>query len=200
MAYSATLANMRGLLSDEEHKRLLNVFSRAGLSMDHHQFDEDILDKGTKAILKTRDGKLRAAVPSPLGSCVFLNDVSMDEMYEALRTHKQIMKGYPRNGEGLEAFVDASDTGYTLNDKPVENQTDGVSSGLKKLNVLNDDSQPNGSEMNGHADSIHDHAEPNGLSKATKHAAGDDLRKDIKVQNGVSNGVNGHATESNGVH
>ena len=67
MAYSATLANMRGILSDKEHKRLLKLFSRAGLSMDHHQFDEDILDKATKAILRTRDGKLRAAVPSPLG-------------------------------------------------------------------------------------------------------------------------------------
>lgn len=73
MAYSATLANMRGNLPDGDYKRLLNLFSRAGLSMDHHQFDEEILDKGTKAILKTRDGKLRAAVPSPLGKCVFLN-------------------------------------------------------------------------------------------------------------------------------
>jgi 3-dehydroquinate synthase len=60
MAYSATLANMRGILSDVEHKRILNVFSRAGLSMDHHQFDEEILDRATKAILRTRDGKLRA--------------------------------------------------------------------------------------------------------------------------------------------
>merc|ERR1712070_1108946 len=31
MAYSATLANQRGLLSDQEHRRLLNLFSRAGL-------------------------------------------------------------------------------------------------------------------------------------------------------------------------
>ena len=54
MAYSATLANERGLLSDEEHKRLLNLFSRAGLSMDHPQFDEDILEKATAAILKVR--------------------------------------------------------------------------------------------------------------------------------------------------
>jgi hypothetical protein len=45
MAYSATVANMRGILSDDEHERLLGLFSRAGLSMDHHQFDEDILDK-----------------------------------------------------------------------------------------------------------------------------------------------------------
>lgn len=52
MAYSATLANLRGLLSDEEHKRLLNLFSRVGLSMDHPQFNEEVLDQGTKAILK----------------------------------------------------------------------------------------------------------------------------------------------------
>jgi 3-dehydroquinate synthase len=120
MAYSATLANMRGLLNDEEHKRLLNLFSRAGLSMDHEMFDEDMLDKATKAILKTRDGLLRAAVPNPIGTCVFLNDVSAEEMNAALKKHKELMKGYPRQGAGLDAFVDASDTGYTLNDVPVE--------------------------------------------------------------------------------
>ncbi|KAJ4370560.1 hypothetical protein N0V83_005081 [Neocucurbitaria cava] len=120
MAYSATLANQRKLLSDEEHRRLLNLFSRAGLSMDHELFDEDMLDKATKAILKTRDGLLRAAVPNPIGTCVFLNDVSAEEMNSALRRHKELMKEYPREGAGIDAFVDSSDTGYTLNDKPVE--------------------------------------------------------------------------------
>ena len=52
MAYSATLANLRGILSDEEHKRILNLFSRVGLSMDHPDFNEKILAEGTKAILK----------------------------------------------------------------------------------------------------------------------------------------------------
>jgi 3-dehydroquinate synthase len=120
MAYSATLANMRGLLEDSEHKRLLNLFSRAGLSMDHEMFDEDMLDKATKAILKTRDGLLRAAVPNPIGTCVFLNDVTAEEMNAALKKHKELMKGFPRNGAGIDAYVDASDTGYTLNDVPVE--------------------------------------------------------------------------------
>ncbi|KAF6842158.1 3-dehydroquinate synthase [Colletotrichum plurivorum] len=115
MAYSATLAHVLGKLSSAEHRRLLNLFSRAGLSMDHPQFDESILDKGTAAILKTRDGKLRAAIPSPLGQCEFLNDVSYEDMCAALRVHKDLMKEYPRQGAGLEAFVDASDTGYTLN-------------------------------------------------------------------------------------
>jgi 3-dehydroquinate synthase len=112
MAYSATIAHMRGLLSDAEHTRLLTLFSRAGLTIDHPQFDEDVVERATAAILKTRDGKLRLAVPSPLGSCTFLNDVSRDEMVMALRKHKVLMKTYPREGAGLEAYVDGSDTGY----------------------------------------------------------------------------------------
>ena len=141
MAYSATLANIRGLISDNDYRRILGLFSRAGLSMDHHQFNGEILDKGTEAILKTRDGKLRAAVPAPLGQCVFLNDVSQEEMLIALQRHKEVMKRYPRNGEGIEAYVDASDTGYTKNKKPVESESNGSTNGYHKKNgVMNDDS------------------------------------------------------------
>ncbi|KAF7556384.1 hypothetical protein G7Z17_g1411 [Cylindrodendrum hubeiense] len=97
MAYSATLSRLRGLLSPADHERILNLFSRAGLSMDHHQFDGLLLERATSAILKTRDGKLRAAVPvSPMGK-------------------------FPRKGDGLDAYVDASDTGYTVQGAPVEN-------------------------------------------------------------------------------
>ena len=116
MAYSATLANQRGLLSDEEHSRLLTLFSRAGLSIDHTQFDDEVLDKGTAAILKTRDGLLRLAVPNPLGKCTFLNDVSAQELRDALRRHKELARAYPREGAGLEAYVDSSDTGYADNE------------------------------------------------------------------------------------
>ena len=192
MAYSATLANLRGILSDSEHRRILDLFSKAGLSMDHHQFDEDLLDKGTKAILRTRDGLLRAAVPSPLGSCVFLNDVSMDEMFVALKKHKQIMKGYPRNGEGLEAFVDASDTGYTINGKPVE--MNGSANGTAPTT----NGHTNGVQMNGHANGYveNDAAHTNGVKKTVKHAAGADKPEKVeKRQNGINghaNGVNGH--------
>ena len=112
MAYSATLAKKRGLLSDKDHRRLLELFSRAGLSIDHPQFDNDVIEKGTVAILKTRDGLLRLAVPSPLGSCTFLNEVSIQELKEALATHKAIAKTFPREGLGIETYVDGSDMGY----------------------------------------------------------------------------------------
>jgi 3-dehydroquinate synthase len=67
MAYSATLANSRNLISDTEHCHLLSLFSRAGFSVDLHLFHEQILAKATAAILKTLDGLLRAAAPNLIG-------------------------------------------------------------------------------------------------------------------------------------
>ena len=173
MAYSATLANSRKILSDNDHRRILDLFSRAGLSMDHPQFDSDILEKGTAAILKTRDGKLRAAVPSPsIGECVFLNDVDAKEMNAALLRHKKIMKQYPRNGEGLEAFVDASDTGYTENNEEAEHALE--------------DAAAKAGELNGMV--IHGGSVPNGYAKGENG-----------VKEKLANG-NGHAGLSNGIN
>lgn len=121
MAYSATLAMERGLLSKEDHARLIRLFARAGLTTDHPLFDDALLEKGTAAILKTRDGQLRLAVPSPLGSCVFINDYTLEDLQRVLRVHKKIVYGYARHGEGIEAYVDSSDTGETAgNQKDVK--------------------------------------------------------------------------------
>ncbi|KAI0203170.1 Dehydroquinate synthase-like protein [Astrocystis sublimbata] len=155
MAYSATLANQRGMLSDEEHGRLLSLFSRAGLSIDHPDFNEKVLEDGTAAILKTRDGLLRLAVPSPLGSCSFVNDAGARELKDALRKHKSIAKEYPREGAGLEAYVDSSDTGYAS----LADENNEVSNTMKANGV-----QVNGNTkskigyngiVNGHNDNAH---------------------------------------------
>ena len=156
---------MRGVLSDADHRRLLDLFSKAGLTMDHHQFDEDVLERGTKAILKTRDGILRAAVPSPLGDCMFLNDVPQHELFAALRLHKAIVKEYPRNGEGIEAYVDASDTGYTVNGEVAE-LTNGHADGLEKIKVLNDDTKT----INGECEpSMNGVSQPNRRESPKRH-------------------------------
>ena len=188
MAYSATLANGRGLLSDAEHMRLLHLFSRAGLSMDHHQFDEQILDKGTALILKTRDGKLRAAVPHPLGSCVFINDVEAKEMHSVLRRHKELMKQFPRNGEGLEAFVDASDTGYTENNYIESKAIEEAASTAGSLNGTN-------GVTNGHTNGYKNGIEPrmtrhlNGNSELAQQAGSDGAENGLKIVNGFKNGA-----------
>jgi len=88
--------------------------------------------------MKTRDGLLRAAVLNPIGSCTFLNDVTEEEMNEALRRHKEFMKEYPRNGEGLEAYVDASDTSYAGNAKMEEEKIIEAAAKAGQLNAAND--------------------------------------------------------------
>jgi 3-dehydroquinate synthase len=191
MAYSATLANSRGLLTDAEHMRLLNLFSRAGLSMDHHQFDEEILEKATAAILKTRDGKLRAAVPHPLGSCVFINDLDSKEMHSVLRRHKHIMKQFPRNGEGLEAFVDASDTGYTENNYDESKAIKEAASTAGSLNGHMNGTNGIANGVNGHTNGYsngfehHRNGKLNGVAKLVEHIDLDE------AEHSGTNGVNG---------
>ena len=114
MAYSATLAHCRGKMSSEDRGRILSLLSRAGLTMDHPLFDDHLLAKGTKAILKTRDGLLRLAIPYPLGQCIFLNDVTNEEMSSALKVHQALTRECPRQGAGIDAFVDSSDTGVFM--------------------------------------------------------------------------------------
>ncbi|CAG9940315.1 unnamed protein product [Clonostachys rosea f. rosea IK726] len=48
---------------------------------------------------------------TPMGDCVFLNDVTHEEMCKALEVHKGIMAQFARAGAGIDAYVDASDTG-----------------------------------------------------------------------------------------
>lgn len=197
MAYSATLANSRKLITDAEHRRILNLFSRAGLSMDHHMFDEEILDKGTAAILKTRDGKLRAAVPNPIGSCTFLNDVSFEELNAALQRHKLLMREYPRCGEGLEAYVDASDTGYTDNTKTEEEALKEASEHAGALNGNGLVHEGSAKQVTNGTNGTNGKTGKNGIH-GTNGTNGIDY---AKVTNGTRNGVdsindkvaNGHA-------
>ena len=65
MAFSTTLAHSRGYITAEERDEILGLFHRVGLTIDHELFDVDCLNKGTAAILQTRDGKQRFVVPRP---------------------------------------------------------------------------------------------------------------------------------------
>jgi 3-dehydroquinate synthase len=105
MALSATIAAKRGYITTEERDRILGLMSRIGLSLDHPLMEIDLLWKATESITLTRDGLLRAAMPRPIGTCFFLNDLSRDELEECLAEHKRICADFPRGGEGLEVYI-----------------------------------------------------------------------------------------------
>jgi demethyl-4-deoxygadusol synthase len=70
--------------------------------------------KATGSISRTRDGLLRAAIPSPIGSCAFVNDLQRDELDRMLTVHRKIAQSYPREGAGEGMFIPAESTDAPL--------------------------------------------------------------------------------------
>jgi demethyl-4-deoxygadusol synthase len=105
MAFSATIAQQRGYISVSDRDRILGLMSRIGLAIDSPYLTPELLWKATESISRTRDGLLRAAVPHPIGSCSFINDLTRTELDRILIVHKDICRGYPRNGDGEDMFM-----------------------------------------------------------------------------------------------
>jgi demethyl-4-deoxygadusol synthase len=105
MALSATVAERRGYLPTAERDRILALMSRLGLSLTSPHLTPELLRAATSSIVQTRDGLLRAAVPRPIGTCYFVNDLSADELDDALAAHRALCRGYPRGGLGEQAFI-----------------------------------------------------------------------------------------------
>jgi 3-dehydroquinate synthase len=105
MALSATLAAKRGYITSGERDRILGLMSRLGLCLDHPMLDSDLLWKATQSITLTRDGLLRAAMPCPIGTCSFVNDLTREELNATLQDHKHLCAAYPCAGAGIDAYV-----------------------------------------------------------------------------------------------
>ena len=105
MALSATLAGQRGYITTTERDRILGLMSRIGLAIDHPLLDSELLWQATKSITQTRDGKQRVAMPRPIGTCFFVNDLTREELDAALAEHKRLCATYPRGGDGVDAYM-----------------------------------------------------------------------------------------------
>jgi demethyl-4-deoxygadusol synthase len=81
------------------------LMSRIGLAIDSPYLTPELLWKATESISRTRDGLLRAAVPDPIGSCSFVNDLTRAELDQILVIHKEICRDYPRGGDGEDMFM-----------------------------------------------------------------------------------------------
>jgi 3-dehydroquinate synthase len=105
MALSATVAERRGYLPAAERDRVLGLMSRLGLSLTSPHLTPELLRAGTASIVQTRGGQLRAAMPHPIGTCDFVNDLDAEELDDALVAHRALCRAYPRGGVGEQAFI-----------------------------------------------------------------------------------------------
>lgn len=105
MAFSATIAQQRGYISVVDRDRILGLMSRIGLAIDSSYLTSELLWKATESIGRTRDGLVRAAVPMPIGSCHFMNDLTRLNLAQYLEAHKEICSHYPRGGDGEDMYL-----------------------------------------------------------------------------------------------
>ncbi|MCU0549964.1 MAG: sedoheptulose 7-phosphate cyclase [Leptolyngbya sp. Prado105] len=109
MAISATIAAKRGYITEQDRDRILSLMSRLGLALDHPLMEIDLMWAATQSIMLTRDGLLRAAMPRPIGTCYFVNDLTRAELESAIADHKRLCANYPRTGAGIDAYVGSSE-------------------------------------------------------------------------------------------
>ena len=105
MAFSTTIAEQRGYISASERDRIFWLLSRLGLSLNSPYLTPGLLRMATDSIIQTRDGLLRAAVPRPIGTCSFVNDLTTRELDDALALHQRLCRIYPNDGIGEEMFT-----------------------------------------------------------------------------------------------
>ena len=105
MALSATIGAARGTITAGDRDRVLGLMSRIGLAIDSPYLTPELVRTATESITQTRNGLLRAALPSPIGSCVFMNDLATSELDRMVELHKSVCRDYPRDGAGEDMFM-----------------------------------------------------------------------------------------------
>jgi demethyl-4-deoxygadusol synthase len=119
MAFSATIAEQRGHITVDQRDRIHGLMSRIGLAIDSPYLTSELLWKATESISRTRDGLLRAAIPNPIGSCTFVNDLTRIELDRMLTAHRAICQSYPRAGAGEGMFITAESPEAALVSVPI---------------------------------------------------------------------------------
>jgi demethyl-4-deoxygadusol synthase len=119
MAFSATIAEQRGHITPDQRDRIHGLMSRIGLAIDSPYLTSELLWKATESISRTRDGLLRAAIPNPIGSCTFVNDLTRIELDRMLTVHREICQSYPRAGAGEGMFIAAETADAPLMSAPI---------------------------------------------------------------------------------
>jgi demethyl-4-deoxygadusol synthase len=109
MAFSATVAQQRGYITEIERDRIIGLMSRLGLAIDSPYLTPELLWKATTSISRTRDGQQRAAAPRPIGECFFMNDLTRTELDQSLKVHRTICHNYPRQGDGQDMYTAGKD-------------------------------------------------------------------------------------------
>ncbi|GAB4547508.1 MAG: 3-dehydroquinate synthase [Anaerolineales bacterium] len=83
MVVSMLIARQRGLLSIDETERFFRLLETLGFQLDTSSLDPYLLWQSLEERTYHRNGLQRVPMPQGLGGCVFLNDITLDEIQSA---------------------------------------------------------------------------------------------------------------------
>ncbi len=81
---SSCISNMRGYLSNNELERIFKVVKNCGLATEHEDFyNADLLWSGLLDVMNHRNGNQYLPIPTAIGCCKIINDVTFREITKA---------------------------------------------------------------------------------------------------------------------
>ncbi len=78
--FSVVLAFKRSIISFKEKSRVLKLMKNLDLPFYHKGLTPTLLWEGLQERTHHRDGLQRVPLPSPLGQCIFVNDITQEEI------------------------------------------------------------------------------------------------------------------------
>ncbi|MCJ0871919.1 sedoheptulose 7-phosphate cyclase [Streptomyces sp. AP-93] len=86
MALTTVIAEQRGLVTSDERRRIFSVMTGLGLSSWHELCTPKLLVPALRDTVRHRDGQQRLPLPVGIGSAVFVNDLTEDELERAAQS------------------------------------------------------------------------------------------------------------------
>jgi 3-dehydroquinate synthetase len=129
MGFGALLSHRAGWIDEASLHRILTLMSDFGLSLWHDVLDDvELVWQAQQKVEQKRGGQLVAPLPrGGIGSCGYLEDLSRDDLAEALAAYRTICATYPRHGVGIDplcADVGLEDPSTVADDLPPQHDLD----------------------------------------------------------------------------
>ena len=104
MGFGAYLSQRLGWISAEECQRIMRLISTFGLSLWHEVLNnKETLWASQEKIFQKRGQNLVAPLPKgEIGQCGYLNELTREDLFQAIEDYKVVCQDYPRQGLGID--------------------------------------------------------------------------------------------------
>ena len=108
MGLGAFIAERRSWITRDERDRILRLISGYGLSLwDDILLDEGVMREAHRKMIAKRGGNLVAPLPrGGIGRCGYLDDLSEEQLLEAVAGYRELCAAFPRGGVGIEPLCE----------------------------------------------------------------------------------------------